>query len=633
MNTENYTLDWPKVKEELLRRVQSIENALLECLTGEIHSDDLNAARRAAHQLAGSLGSFGLQSSSDLAYEVEQGLSQQCSPQTAHKLSFQVAELRRHVETSQGGSVETAAPQTQADMVLFLEPPAGLEQLVRSQRNPTLKVCRRGDLKNFQRVGTVVIGEIDAETLQEAVLCARENVGLRILALAPVDIAPERRLKAIRSGVLRFLQLEAEPSELLSEVVREAAEGSYKPRILALDDDALFLKVLRRLLEGQGMELETANTLNSFWAALNARRPDVIMLDLSMPEVSGQEMTLLLRADPRTEALPIILVTASEDDETRENLFAAGADDCIYKPVRSRELLFRIRNRLNRVRTLRALGLREIQAATLWPLPQAMPLLERLMANADQHVTAPVMALMRLPGDPGMVRAHLSRLAGNSSELEVLAHVNEDAYLMAFRGLEVRSAGELVAGYLAYFRDNHQVNARAGLCQFRRHGDSLRSLLTRAAEALEKAGSSENLVYFAAPEQSQSAEELDVLVVEDDSLLGPVVLQALKSHGFHCRWIQDGAEALEALTGDNISCRPRVIVLDVDLPGASGLEILRTLHQDKLLQRSRVIMLTLRANERETLETLALGAYDHLSKPASLPILVERVRLAMQTAP
>lgn len=633
MSEASPALDWERVRAELLARIGTIEAVLLECLTGNLRIQDFASARRAAHQLAGSLGSFGLQESSNLAARLEEQLKELQSPEDAHRISYQVADLRRQLQSSTPPQMrEDAQPATNPGHIVFFEPPPALAELVKQQRNPTLVVARRGELNRWSPFGTVLVGELDARTLEEAVSAARAGPGeSRLLALARSDLEPTGRLKAIRSGVVRFLDYHADPQEILSEVVQVAQQGVYRPRVLSLDDDKLFQKVLRRLVEGQGMQLETANNLDEFWESLNKRRPDVIMLDLSMPEVSGQELTLLLRADPRTEALPLFLVTASEDDETRENLYAAGADDVLYKPIRSRELLFRIRNRLQRMNTLRTLGLREIQATTLWQLPQATPLLEHMLAEAEHHPNAGVVvAILTIAGEPGLVRSHLARLAGGSSEVEVLAHVNLDAYLLAFRGVDLEHAADVVQRFVAFFRERHQLQAAAGLARFRRHNDSLRGLLARAAANLELAPRvAPNGVYFAEEERQRSPGSTDVLLVEDDSLLGAVVQQALQNQGLRCQWLQDGAEALEALTTGRV--QPRIVVLDVDLPGASGLEILRTLAQEQLLKRCRVIMLTLRSNEKETLETLALGAYDHVSKPASLPILVERVRLALHS--
>jgi DNA-binding response OmpR family regulator len=68
----------------------------------------------------------------------------------------------------------------------------------------------------------------------------------------------------------------------------------------------------------------------------------------------------------------------------------------------------------------------------------------------------------------------------------------------------------------------------------------------------------------------------------------------------------------------------------VDLPGLNGLGVLRRLAHDGVLQHTRVIMLTVRSAESEILEALELGACDHVAKPFSLPVLLQRIRHTLQ---
>ena len=76
-----------------------------------------------------------------------------------------------------------------------------------------------------------------------------------------------------------------------------------------------------------------------------------------------------------------------------------------------------------------------------------------------------------------------------------------------------------------------------------------------------------------------------------------------------------------------------MLLLDVDLPGLNGLGVLRRLAHDGVLQRTRVIMLTVQSAESEVLEALELGACDHGVKPFSLPVLLQRMRHTLQVQP
>jgi DNA-binding response OmpR family regulator len=121
---------------------------------------------------------------------------------------------------------------------------------------------------------------------------------------------------------------------------------------------------------------------------------------------------------------------------------------------------------------------------------------------------------------------------------------------------------------------------------------------------------------------------VEVLLVDDDEALGTLVVHALTGRGWRVRWLRDGAEAVELL--DRADFATRVVLLDVGLPGLDGLSVLRHLAQEGRLDATRVVMLTVRTNEGEVLEALELGAFDHVSKPFSLSVLMHRVRRAVE---
>ena len=124
---------------------------------------------------------------------------------------------------------------------------------------------------------------------------------------------------------------------------------------------------------------------------------------------------------------------------------------------------------------------------------------------------------------------------------------------------------------------------------------------------------------------------VDVLLVEDDEALGPLLVHSLQTRGYQTKWVKDGGDALALLLDDGMEAR--AVLLDVDLPGLDGLSVLRELAHRGALQRTRVIMLTLRATEIEVLSALDLGAFDHVAKPFSVPVLLHKVRQALESLP
>jgi DNA-binding response OmpR family regulator len=125
---------------------------------------------------------------------------------------------------------------------------------------------------------------------------------------------------------------------------------------------------------------------------------------------------------------------------------------------------------------------------------------------------------------------------------------------------------------------------------------------------------------------------VDVLVVDDDEAMGALLMHALATRGYKSEWVRDGAEAATMLV-EHKALGARVVLLDVGLPGLDGLSVLRRLGETGLLRSTRVIMLTLRSSDAEVVEALDLGAFDHVAKPFSLPVLLHRIRRALDSPP
>jgi CheY-like chemotaxis protein len=157
------------------------------------------------------------------------------------------------------------------------------------------------------------------------------------------------------------------------------------------------------------------------------------------------------------------------------------------------------------------------------------------------------------------------------------------------------------------------------------------TVLLAAEEALAEAKSAGGGRLASSAEPGELAEErVDVVIVEDDDSVVDVLRLALESLSLSSRRVADGAEAVAALAGESPPLTSRVILLDWDLPGLDGLSILRRLAGDGRLGDTRVIMLTARTSEEETVKALELGADDFVAKPFSVPVLVERLRRALE---
>jgi DNA-binding response OmpR family regulator len=122
-----------------------------------------------------------------------------------------------------------------------------------------------------------------------------------------------------------------------------------RTRVLVVEDEQDIAGLIKHALEREGaMEVETAVSGDTALKAVNEDLPDLILLDLNLPVLSGVEVCRILRARPETAKVPIIMLTARSTESDRITGLDVGADDYITKPFSLRELAARVRAVLRR---------------------------------------------------------------------------------------------------------------------------------------------------------------------------------------------------------------------------------------------------------------------------------------------
>ncbi|GAB4575478.1 MAG: response regulator transcription factor [Anaerolineae bacterium] len=120
------------------------------------------------------------------------------------------------------------------------------------------------------------------------------------------------------------------------------------PYILTVDDEPQMRMMLKDALSSEGYEVQTAASAREALSVLEKRRPDVLVLDIGMPEMDGLTLCRKLRADPRFVTLPILFLTAYTQPEDIVNGLDAGADDYTVKPINLPVFMARVRALLRR---------------------------------------------------------------------------------------------------------------------------------------------------------------------------------------------------------------------------------------------------------------------------------------------
>lgn len=122
--------------------------------------------------------------------------------------------------------------------------------------------------------------------------------------------------------------------------------GDARPHILIVDDEAIILRLLEVNFRLAEFTVETATRGEDALAKIAARRPDVVVLDLMLPGLSGLQVLERMRADPETAAIPVVMLSARTQDEDRTRSYALGVAEYVTKPFEPADLVEVVRRAL-----------------------------------------------------------------------------------------------------------------------------------------------------------------------------------------------------------------------------------------------------------------------------------------------
>lgn len=656
---------WARSRGTILGRVKVIEDAALALLNGNLTAELRSEAEREAHKLAGAVGTFGYWDASALARDAELLFSGEEPIEAASilRLSNLAVQLRRHLEGDPGSLTQERPSEPEAAararLLVVSRDESFIERMVSDARSLGVDVV---GARNTPDARTLIAGAMDAVVLDlefdgSAVVFLEELHTTR--PLTPVVVISsdgefQDRVAAARLGGRGFLQKPVRTSQVI-DLLRDSlvASREERPTIVAVDDDPDLLALIDALLAPTAARVVKCDDPLRAMNFLVEHSPDLVMLDVDMPGLNGIELCRILRNDPRWAALPIIFLTARTEPANVLRMFEAGADDFIAKPVLGPEVVARVRNRLERTRMLRLAA--DVDSLTgVATRRRGIEVLERFFRLAQRQGQPISVAAIDLDHFKQVNDRHghivgdtvLRRVAAILSACfrgeDVVARWGGEEFIVAMYGMPIETATRRLQLALEKLREETfeagdsglTVTFSAGVAQFPTDGADWSTLYRVADEALRRAKSEgRSRVVTAASDAQQPVETtVDVAIVDDDSVLVGLLEHAMQTRGYRTMSIGDGVSALNLLTGAAPSVRARVIVLDVSLPGHDGFTVLRALARDGVTRHSRVVMLTARTLETEVLQALELGAFDHVVKPFSVPVLMQRVRRAMDTS-
>jgi DNA-binding response OmpR family regulator len=347
--------------------------------------------------------------------------------------------------------------------------------------------------------------------------------------------------------------------------------------ILFVEDDAILARVYRKTLEAAGFEVRHAPDGEAGMAALQALRPDLILLDLMLPRVSGVELLRFIRSSRETKDTPVVVFTSAYRESVRAEVEALGATRVLSKAeFVPREVIAVIQE--------------------LLPEQEGSPLPEDADPNALAGLAEAVTTLL---ARCGQIMAGLNRAAPLDLQGERFRPLRDGVKELADVALVMEY------GPQAYFCEALLALLYEAMERPRQLGVSGLRTVTQAVDFLNEAFDRNRRL------ELEACPLFDILAVDDDAISRrgiQLALGRIKQKALEC------AEAGEALT----LCAGRkfdLIFLDVGLPDSSGYEICSQLRHGGANQTTPVIFVTLHSDLQSRAQATLSGATDIIGKP------------------
>ncbi|MBD2447138.1 response regulator [Nostoc sp. FACHB-152] len=349
-----------RYKDTFAQRLTLLEQAELALYAGELLPQIRQQASNEAHKLAGTLGSFGYEIGSKLAQAIEHLLvkEQDLTLEDAVKLSQLISQLKGIISRPPKPlTVEQIEPKG-FPLVLAMADESFANELKMQAASWGVRIEVAANLENIpQNISPspkVILFNLNGQKSSQKSLKLLAKLKQKFPNTSIIVVANQdnlaQRVAVARLGIQGFLS-QPTITKVFQAITKVIPQSQASPaKVMIVDDDPVMLDILSNVLQPWGLTVKTLQNPQKFWESLIKITPDLLMIDLEMPIYSGIDLCRVVRQDAYWGNLPILVVTAHTDNKTIQQVFAAGADDFIGKPVEGKELITRVISRINRSR-------------------------------------------------------------------------------------------------------------------------------------------------------------------------------------------------------------------------------------------------------------------------------------------
>ncbi|GEM_PF-430029 len=471
--------------------------------------------------------------------------------------------------------------------------------------------------------------------------------------------------EAITSEDIKSFELKADSHNLegrSASTTPNEDESTRKPaRVLIVDDDEMIQELVERNLTRAGYTVRIASDGKGALEEVFRFTPDMVILDIMLPDIDGLDLLKILRQRPGGSILPIMFLTAKTGLNDRIQGLSIGGDDYITKPFHPEELVARVGALIGRTALLKELAVRDGLTGTYnhryfyeklkdeitrWKRYKRKFTLVMIDLDFFKNVND---SYGHMVGDI-VLRETADFLIAQLRSIDVVARYGGEEFALILPETDLKEAHLVLRRIFERIRnwkiklpnsdESIQITFSAGLATCSEDGEDEKALVSHADKALyyaKESGRNQFILYRDLVTIMKRNRDVDdsydetevrkedkgtIYIAEDDLLISNMLKIYLEKEGYRISVFPNGAELLAII---NIE-KPDLILLDVMMPLMDGIKALEIIRSQDDVKNIPVIMLT-SLDDRVILERhKQLGAVDYVRKPFSPEILIKVIQ-------
>lgn len=651
----------------LKRQYASTINSKLSLLADlikrtQLHPEraELTELKGAVHKIGGSAGSYGFSNVSLLCKELDSQVSERLARPAlinAHWLfslneylqkvkdSFNAEPLLPGEATIEGSKnhrqsvyivdyensfldlLDSVKGQFSIELSLESDPLKAIELLKSPTFNPSaLIVSQKFPLSSITGFDLV-------ETLRQ-----KPNAQPAIFALILEEDNMNIRIEALQRGI-DYIFRKPIYANVLLKAMKDALESKLFKRfkVLVLDDDVDFCNFVTIVLSEIGFIVRAINEATDLFTALDAFKPNILLLDLVLAKYDGLDLLRTLRQDLTYTKLIVVVVTNSEEPVTRLSAYSAKADDIFYKPLDVGILQNRLLNLAER-----HVALDELSENKDW-IGQIN--LKTLFAKLDACLKAPVGQIYYLALFEIDHFAKWMEQKEHAAINDLLISINNQLerqidpsmqcfpyslskFAIVFEEQNLQTIENKMQSLLSSIVKNESTKKIAFNCSIimisKTYGNA-EKILQAAEQCLSEAREKEpaNIRRVVLLPEEDAPTKKNVVLIDSDEELLKILKTSFESHDVSVKTYNEGAEAIKYLFACKPHRLPSLTIIERKLPDMDGIEVLNKLKSHFNVSIPCYI-LSVFSSDKDVSDGLRKGALEYIGKPFNLSLLMQK---------